>query len=175
MQAVESLYIDLINSVNSDINVDSVFEKMTYTEAMDRFGSDKPDIRFGMELRNLTDVARKIESNVIANSLSNGGILKGFTVKNSDSYGRRDFDRLTDLVKSQGAGGLIYISIPDDIEEPIKLEQTNGPLNKFYTQENFDSILEKTEASAGDVIFMIIGEEKIVNNSLITFKCRTIK
>tara|TARA_Y100001970_G_scaffold126027_1_gene155836 strand:- start:7370 stop:9160 length:1791 start_codon:yes stop_codon:yes gene_type:complete len=166
MQAVESLYIDLINSVNSDINVDSVFEKMTYTEAMDRFGSDKPDIRFGMELRNLTDVARKIESNVIANSLSNGGILKGFTVKNSDSYGRRDFDRLTDLVKSQGAGGLIYISIPDDIEEPIKLEQTNGPLNKFYTQENFDSILEKTEASAGDVIFMIIGEEKIVNNSL---------
>ncbi len=166
MQAVESLYIDLINSVNSDINVDSVFEKMTYTEAMDRFGSDKPDIRFGMELRNLTDVAIKIESNVIANSLSNGGILKGFTVKNSDSYGRRDFDRLTDLVKSQGAGGLIYISIPDDIEEPIKLEQTNGPLNKFYTQENFDSILEKTEASAGDVIFMIIGEEKIVNNSL---------
>ena len=166
MQAVESLYIDLINSVNSDINVDSVFEKMTYTEAMDRFGSDKPDIRFGMELRNLTDVARKIESNVIANSLSNGGILKGFTVKKSDSYGRRDFDRLTDLVKSQGAGGLIYISIPDDIEEPIKLEQTNGPLNKFYTQENFDSILEKTEASAGDVIFMIIGEEKIVNNSL---------
>ena len=166
MQAVESLYIDLINSVNSDINVDSVFEKMTYTEAMDRFGSDKPDIRFGMELRNLTDVARKIESNVIANSLSNGGILKGFTVKNSDSYGRRDFDRLTDLVKSQGAGGLIYISIPDDSEEPIKLEQTNGPLNKFYTQENFDSILEKTEASAGDVIFMIIGEEKIVNNSL---------
>ena len=166
MQAVESLYIDLINSVNSDINVDSVFEKMTYTEAMDRFGSDKPDIRFGMELRNLTDVARKIESNVITNSLSNGGILKGFTVKNSDSYGRRDFDRLTDLVKSQGAGGLIYISIPDDIEEPIKLEQTNGPLNKFYTQENFDSILEKTEASAGDVIFMIIGEEKIVNNSL---------
>ena len=166
MNAVESLYKDLINSVNSNINVDSVFEKMTYSESINRFGSDKPDLRFGMELKNLTDIAKKIKSNVITNSLSNGGILKGFAVKNAETYGRKDFDRLTDIVKSQGAGGLIYISIPSDIEEPLKLEQTTGPLNKFYSQENFASILEKTEASAGDVIFMIIGEEKIVNNSL---------
>jgi aspartyl-tRNA synthetase len=166
MNAVESLYKDLINSVNSNINVDSVFEKMTYSESINRFGSDKPDLRFGMELKNLTDIAKKIKSNVITNSLSNGGILKGFAVKNAETYGRKDFDRLTDIVKSQGAGGLIYISIPSDIEEPLKLEQTTGPLNKFYSQENFASIVEKTEASAGDVIFMIIGEEKIVNNSL---------
>ena len=166
MEAVESLYIDLISSVNSDMKVDKIFKKMTYSEAMNNYGSDKPDLRFGMQLKNLTDIAQNIESNVISNSLANGGILKGFTAKNASSYGRKDFDRLTDLVKSQGAGGLIYISIPSDVQEPVQIDQTNGPLNKFYSKENFDSIIQKTEASAGDVIFMIIGDEKTVNASL---------
>jgi len=166
MQAVESLYISIIDNVDKDIVVDSIFEKISYSDSMKRFGTDKPDLRFGMELKNLTDIAKNINSNVISNSLSAGGIIKGFVVKDASSYGRRDFDRLTDMVKKQGAGGLIYISIPNQIEGSIKLEQTTGPLNKFYSEENFDSILNKTGAESGDVICMIIGEEKIVNSSL---------
>jgi len=166
MQAVESLYISIIDNVDKDIVVDSIFEKISYSDSMERFGTDKPDLRFGMELKNLTDIAKNIKSNVISNSLSAGGIIKGFVVKDASSYGRRDFDRLTDMVKKQGAGGLIYISIPNQIEGSIKLEQATGPLNKFYSEENFDSILNKTGAESGDVIFMIIGEEKIVNTSL---------
>jgi len=166
MQAVESLYISIIDNVDKDIVVDSIFEKISYSDSMKRFGTDKPDLRFGMELKNLTDIAKNIKSNVISNSLSAGGIIKGFVVKDASSYGRRDFDRLTDMVKKQGAGGLIYISIPNQIEGSIKLEQTTGPLNKFYSEENFDSILNKTGAESGDVICMIIGEEKIVNSSL---------
>ena len=166
MQAVESLYIDLIRSVDKEINVDSAFEKMSYADSMEKFGTDKPDLRFDMELKNLTDIAKNISSNVISNSLSAGGILKGFVVKDAHSYGRRDFDRLTDIVKTQGAGGLIYISIPEQIEGSLTLEQTTGPLNKFYSEEDFDSILNQTDAKPGDVIFMIIGEEKIVNTSL---------
>ncbi len=123
------------------------FEKISYSDSMERFGTDKPDLRFGMELKNLTDIAKNIKSNVISNSLSAGGIIKGFVVKDASSYGRRDFDRLTDMVKKQGAGGLIYISIPNQIEGSIKLEQATGPLNKFYSEENFDSILNKNRGN----------------------------
>ena len=166
MEAVESLYIDLIKDVDNKIVVDSVFEKLSYAESMDRFGTDKPDLRFEMELKNLTDIAKNINSNVITNSLASGGVLKGFVAKNSNGYGRKDFDRLTEIVKTQGAGGLIYISLAENIDGPINLEDSSGPLNKFYTQENLNDILLKTNAKSGDVIFMIIGEDKIVNSSL---------
>ena len=166
MEAVESLYIDLIKDVDNKIVVDSVFEKISYAESIDRFGTDKPDLRFEMELKNLTNIAKNINSNVITNSLANGGVLKGFVAKNSNGYGRRDFDRLTEIVKTQGAGGLIYISLAENIDGPINLEDSSGPLNKFYTQENLNDILLKTNAKSGDVIFMIIGEDKIVNASL---------
>ena len=163
---VESLYIDLIKNIDKAIKVDSSFEKLTYSEAMDRFGTDKPDMRFGMELSNFTNIAQSIESNVISNSLKSGGILKGFVAKNLSKYGRRDFDRLTEKVKEQGAGGLIYISIPEDFDGEITLDKTSGPLNKFYSEKNFQDIRNLTSAEKGDVIFMIIGDEKIVNNSL---------
>ena len=166
IDVVESLYIDLIKNIDKEIKVDSSFEKLTYSEAMDRFGTDKPDMRFGMELSNFTNIAQSIESNVISNSLKSGGILKGFVAKNLSKYGRRDFDRLTEQVKDQGAGGLIYISIPEDFDGEITLDKTSGPLNKFYSEKNFQDITNLTSAEKGDVIFMIIGDEKIVNNSL---------
>ncbi|MEC7920183.1 MAG: aspartate--tRNA ligase [Chloroflexota bacterium] len=166
IDVVESLYIDLIKNIDKEIKVDSSFEKLTYSEAMDRFGTDKPDMRFGMELSNFTNIAQSIESNVISNSLKSGGILKGFVAKNLSKYGRRDFDRLTEKVKEQGAGGLIYISIPEDFDGEITLDKTSGPLNKFYSEKNFQDIRNLTSAEKGDVIFMIIGDEKIVNNSL---------
>lgn len=166
IEVVESLYIDLIKNIDKAIKVDSSFEKLTYSEAIDRFGTDKPDMRFGMELSNFTNIAQSIESNVISNSLKSGGILKGFVAKNLSKYGRRDFDRLTEKVKEQGAGGLIYISIPEDFDGEITLDKTSGPLNKFYSEKNFQDIRNLTSAEKGDVIFMIIGDEKIVNNSL---------
>ena len=166
IDVVETLYIDLIKNIDKAIKVDSSFEKLTYSEAMDRFGTDKPDMRFGMELSNFTNLAQSIESNVISNSLKSGGILKGFVAKNLSKYGRRDFDRLTEKVKEQGAGGLIYISIPEDFDGEISLDKTSGPLNKFYSEKNFQDIRNLTSAEKGDVIFMIIGDEKIVNNSL---------
>ena len=166
IDVVESLYIDLIKNIDKEIKVDSSFEKLTYSEAMDRFGTDKPDMRFGMELSNFTNIAQSIESNVISNSLKSGGILKGFVTKNLSKYGRRDFDRLTEKVKEQGAGGLIYISIPEDFDGEITLDKTSGPLNKFYSEKNFQDIRNLTSAEKGDVIFMIIGDEKTVNNSL---------
>ena len=166
IDVVESLYIDLIKNIDKEIKVDSSFEKLTYSEAMDRFGTDKPDMRFGMELSDFTNIAQSIESNVISNSLKSGGILKGFVAKNLSKYGRRDFDRLTEKVKGQGAGGLIYISIPEDFDGEITLDKTSGPLNKFYSEKNFQDIRNLTTAEKGDVIFMIIGDEKIVNNSL---------
>ena len=166
MDLVEGLYIKLIKNVNKNISIGNSFEKLTYDEAMERFGSDKPDLRFDIELVELSEIAKNIDSNIIQNSLKNKSILKAIVAKGWHTLGRRDFDRLTDLVKKQGAGGLIYISIPENIDGQINLEDTSGPLNKFYTQENLDQIITETGAIPGDVIFMIIGDKKIVNSSL---------
>ena len=166
MELVEGLYISLIKNLNKKISIEDSFVRLTYDEAMEKFGSDKPDLRFDIELVELSEVAKNIDSNVIQNLLKSNSILKGVVAKGWHKLGRRDFDRLTDLVKKQGAGGLIYINIPVGLESKIKLEDTSGPLNKFYTQENLDQIITKTGANSGDVIFMIIGDKKIVNTSL---------
>ena len=124
--------------------INSPFEILTYDESMDKYGTDKPDLRFEMPLFDLSKIAQNIESNVIQNSLKQGGIFKGLLVKDWSNLGRKDFDRLTELVKSQGAGGLIYISISKDTNiNMIKLEDTNGPLNKFFTLDNIKDMQTK--------------------------------
>ena len=167
MKLVENLYIRLINSVDSNIKIDRKFEVIRYDDAMNRFGTDKPDLRYSLEMKDLSELAVRINSNVIQNSLKSGSILKGLVAQNWHNLGRKEFDRLTEMVKKQGAGGLIYISIPENIQNDIpKLDETSGPLNKFFTQENLDEIISITHAKPGDVIFMIIGQKDVVNTSL---------
>ena len=143
MSIVEQLYLDVIKEIKSEVKINKPFEILTYDESMDKYGTDKPDLRFDMPLFDLSKIAQNIESNVIQNSLKKGGILKGLLVKDWSNLGRKDFDRLTDLVKSQGAGGLIYISISKEANiNTLKLEDTNGPLNKFFTLDNIRDMIK---------------------------------
>ena len=87
---------------------------------MNRFGTDKPDLRYSLEMKDLSELAVRINSNVIQNSLKSGSILKGLVAQNWHNLGRKEFDRLTEMVKKQGAGGLIYISIPEKIQNNIQ-------------------------------------------------------
>ena len=167
MSTVEQLYLDIIKEIKPEVKINIPFEILTYDESMDKYGTDKPDLRFEMPLFDLSKIAQNIESNVVQNSLKKGGIFKGLLVKDWSNLGRKDFDRLTELVKSQGAGGLIYISISKDANiNTLKLEDTNGPLNKFFTLDNIRDMIKLSNASPGDVILMIIGEEKITNSSM---------
>lgn len=125
--------------------------RIPYREAMERFGSDKPDLRYGMELVDLTDETRNTEFGVFKNA----ECVKAVTVKGAASLSRSQIDQFTEIAKSEGAGGLAYILVQDD--------QFNSPIAKFLTEDEQRAIREKTGAQEGDGIFFGADTRQKVN------------
>ena len=129
------------------------FPRLTYAEAMDRYGSDKPDIRFGLELVDLTDVAREIDFRVFAEPIAAGGAVRGLTAPGSGHFSRRQLDDLTDLARRHGARGLVHLSVQDD-------GSLHGPAAKFLVGHE-TQILAATGASAGDLILIVADSDRV--------------
>jgi aspartyl-tRNA synthetase len=121
------------------------FPRLTWKEAMDKYGSDKPDLRFGMEITEISDLVNDCEFKVFTDALKTGGVVRALKVEGGASYARREIDELTDLAKVYGAKGLAYIQVTED-----------GPkssLLKFFGIELVKSIMDRVQARAGDIIF----------------------
>ena len=132
--------------------------RLTYKEAMERYGSDKPDTRFGMEIFDLTDEVKNCEFSVFTSAISGGGSVRGVTAKNAvNIYTRKEVDKLTEFVKGIGAKGLAWIRLTDD--------GIASSFAKFMTEDEMNAILEKAGAEKGDVVF-IIADTK--NNSVLS-------
>jgi aspartyl-tRNA synthetase len=129
--------------------VPSTFPIMTYKTAMERFGSDKPDTRFGLEIRDYSDIAKASGFRVFSDIVKKGGIVAGINVPNLALYTRSQLDVLTDYVKSLGAGGLVYLRVTED-----KVECSAA---KFITQEESNAFAKKFDAKPGDLILLISG------------------
>lgn len=129
--------------------VPSTFPIMTYKTAMERFGSDKPDTRFGLEIHDCSDVAKASRFRVFSDAITKGGIVAGINVPNLASYTRSQLDILTDYVKSLGAGGLVYLRVTED-----KVECSAA---KFITQEESNALAKKFNAKPGDLVLLISG------------------
>ena len=125
---------------------------------MDRFGSDKPDLRFGMELKDISEYVKDSEFKVFAEIVKNGGQVKGINAKGYNHFSRKDIDDLTKFVAIYGAKGLAYINIT---EEGIK-----SPIAKFFTEEQLNNILAKLEAEPGDLLLFVADKPKVVAESL---------
>ena len=135
--------------------------RITYKEAMERFGSDKPDTRYGMELYDLSDIVKDCGFGVFSNTVKDGGSVRGITAKNAfKSLSRKEIDKLTDSVKGNGAKGLAWARIAED-------GTVSSSFAKFITEDELKAILDKAGAEAGDVV-LIIGDVKnsIVFNAL---------
>jgi aspartyl-tRNA synthetase len=132
---------------------------MPYKEAMDRFGSDKPDTRFEMELLDLTEILKDTKMNVFANAIKNGGIVKCLVVKNNgDKYSRSDVEHLTDFVKIYGAKGLAWLKYDDD--------KFNGVIAKNLEDEKLEAIKNTYNISNNDLILIVADNKKVVYDSL---------
>ncbi len=135
------------------------FPRMTYQEAMDRFGSDKPDTRFAMELLDLTDILSDTNMNVFRKAIEDGGIAKCLIVKNNgDKYSRTDVEHLTDFVKIYGAKGLAWLKYDND--------QFNGVIAKNLEDEKLLKIKEKYNVENNDLLLIVADKPKIVYASL---------
>ncbi len=124
------------------------FPRLTYEEALDRYGSDKPDIRFGMELRDLTDLVRDVDFRVFAEPVAAGGRVRGLVARGCAGYSRKQIDELTDLARRHGAGGLVHLSVNAD-------GTLQGPAAKFLDAAHQATLRASTGAAAGDLVLVV--------------------
>ncbi len=161
-ETIRSLMEPLIKSLVTDFGgkklLSDVVPRIPYQEAMDRFGSDKPDLRFGMELTDLSDTLRSTEFGVFKNTLENGGVVKAIRVEGGAGLSRSQIDNFTDIAKSEGAGGLAYIKYENG--EPV------SPIAKFLTADELAAIQERTGATDGDAVFFGTDARVTVNKVL---------
>lgn len=141
-----------------DISIEIPFRRMTYAESMRRYGCDKPDTRFGMELVDVGDVFADCDFKVFTSTISNGGQIKGISAPGLAKASRKEIDDLTEYAKNFGAKGLVSFKILDgDIESPVK---------KFFSQSHLDKLIDRMEAKPGDLILIVADKPNIVAESL---------
>ena len=141
------------------IDIETPFPRMTYEEAMTRYGSDKPDTRFGFELCDLTDKVRDCEFKVFTDAIAAGGSVRGICITGgADEYTRKKIDKLTEAVKSYGAKGMVWMKKTQD--------GVSSSVNKFFSPEQLEDLADTMDAKAGDLILIISDSNKVVFDSL---------
>ena len=120
-------------------------QRITWQEAMDRFGSDKPDMRFGMELHDVSEIVKKCGFGVFTGALENGGSVRGINAKGQGSMPRKKIDKLVDFAKDYGAKGLAYIAIAED-------GTRKSSFAKFMTEDEMDALIAAMDGEAGDLL-----------------------
>ncbi len=142
-----------------DVEIKLPLQRMTYQEAMERFGSDKPDIRFGMELKDISDIVKDTEFVVFKNALENGGSVRAINAKCCGNFPRKQIDSLVEFVKTYQAKGLAWIAVNPD-------GTLKSQIAKFFTPEKLQEIVNAMQAEAGDLILICADKNKVVFDSL---------
>jgi aspartyl-tRNA synthetase len=168
MAVVEDLYTRIVNETTPDAVVNGPFVRMTYAESMERFGTDKPDIRFGMELTTITETAATSDARVFQAVASSGGSIRGFVAPGCGNYGRKQTDNLTEFAKSSGAQGLVFIALDESAPsiEGLEDEHIKSPLKKFLSIDVIKKMAMDMGAAPGDLMLIVAGTSKLVNTVL---------
>lgn len=145
------------------VKLNPPFERITYHESMDRFGVDRPDIRFGLEHVNVTELMKKVEFKVFREPADKGGLVKVLRVPNGGELSRKQIDDYTHYVSIYGAKGLAWIKVNDKANLPDGLQ---SPIVKFLPEAVLQKLLDTCDAENGDLLFFGAGEKKIVNDAL---------
>lgn len=138
-----------------DVDVQLPIQRMPWQEAMDRFGSDKPDLRFGMELHDVSEVVKDCEFAVFKNALENGGSVRGINAKGQGAMPRKKIDKLVDFAKDYGAKGLAYVAIQPD-------GTVKSSFAKFMKEEEMNALIQAMEGEAGDLLLFAADKNKVV-------------
>ena len=159
MNEIEGLAKYVFKNVTGE-EANYTFQRMPYAEAMDRFGSDKPDLRFGVELKDLSDIVKNSSFNAFSSTVQNGGLVKAVVAPNAnEKFSRKFISEYEEYVKTYfGAKGLAYIKLTAD--------GITSPIAKFLSEDEMKAIIEKTQAKTGDVIFIVADKKKVVVSAL---------
>ena len=154
----EKLLYKLFKEIKG-IEIKLPIDRMTYSEAMERYGVDKPDLRFGFELKNISDLVQNCGFKVFSGAVESQGSVRGINIKGyGDRFTRKDITALEDYAKTYGAKGLAWIKITQ--------EGITSPIAKFFSEEEFANILERMEGEKGDLILFVADKNSVVYDSL---------
>ena len=159
----ENLVASIFKDVKG-IDVELPLMRMKYDDAMDKYGSDKPDLRFGMEIQDITEVFKNTEFTVFKNVIDEGGIINAIVVKNvADKYSRKDLDKLTDYVKTYRASGLAYLKYQEEV---------SGSIFKVMKEEEVTGVKETLGVENNDLVLIVSGAYKTVKVALGALRCK---
>jgi aspartyl-tRNA synthetase len=158
LNLVEDLFTELVKHVAPERKMQTPWQRYTYDEVMDKYGSDKPDLRFGMELMNVSDLAANSQFAVFKNALDSDGVVKAIRVPNCADYTRREIDELIEMAKSRGAKGAVTMA--------LRADGIHSPASKFMTPEEQAAYVERVGAQTGDLILFVADKPSVVNDAL---------
>jgi aspartyl-tRNA synthetase len=164
LDLIEALTVGMVKEASLVPLAHEQFPRLSYTEVTERYGTDRPDIRFGLELVNLADLVADSAFRVFAENVAEGKPVKAICVPGTGSYSRKQLTELEDMAKAEGAKGLAWLAIQPDTGE------IRGSITKFFTVDQLIAITERMGAEPGDLILIASGERSVVNSALSTLR-----
>ncbi|MCZ6866703.1 MAG: aspartate--tRNA ligase [Chloroflexi bacterium] len=165
---IEELYVQIVGTVTPEKRVVNPFPRLDYKMAIARYGTDKPDLRFGLELADITKVGAESQFQVFRSVADSGGVIKGFAAPGCAAYTRRQLDELTEYVRARGARGLVTVALEEgqgDLEG-LTMDQVRSVAARHLTLEEVKAIASRMGASLGDLLLIVAGPAGDVNNAL---------
>lgn len=168
IKLMEELFTSMVKAVKPEIKVHKPFPRIAYAEAMARFGTDKPDLRFGLEIKDLSDIVAQSEFAVFRNALAEGGKVKGICAPGCATYSRSQLEELNRLARENGAEGLVTIALGTSGGSLNKLtmDAVKSVAAKYLSLDQVKQMAERLGASTGDLLLIVAGKAKIIDNVL---------
>ena len=164
----EALFTGLAEAVTPEKALTKPFPRLTYAESMRRYGTDKPDMRFGMELEEITDVVKHSGFKVFQSVAESGGTIKGMRAPGCSGYSRRQLDGLTEFAKERGAKGLVTIALEGEPDSSGRweVESVKSAVTRYLSEDELNGIVDRLGAGMGDLLLIVAGDEKSTNAAL---------
>ena len=163
LQLMEGLFTSLVKTVKPDMRLVEPFSHLSYREAIERYGTDKPDIRFGLELKDISDIAGSTSFQIFRSAVEDNGKVKGICVPGCGHYTRHQLDELIEFARSCGARGLVTMAF---VGEAISLNDVKSAVAKYLTPPQLEEIAGRFEAKPGDLLLMVADRPAVVNKTL---------
>ena len=164
LNLIEELILGMVGAVSLVPPADTHFARLSYAEATGRFGTDRPDLRFGLELKDISDIVASSAFRVFTENVAAGKPVKAICAPGCATYSRREVDELEEMARGQGAKALAWLAIQPDTGE------MRGPIAKFFTVDQLIAITERLEAKPGDLILISSDKKSVVHNVLHTLR-----
>ena len=164
----EELFVLMVEAVRPEMRVIKPFPRLSYAEAMERYGTDKPDLRFGLEIADLTDIAGETDFSIFRSVVGDGGKVKGIAAPGCAGYSRSQLEELNKLVRGLGAGGVVTIALgaPGGSLDDLTIDTVKSVAAKFLTLDQIKQMASRLGATPGDLLLIIAGEADVASTAL---------